>query len=142
MRAADAFEDFERWHQDRRNRLCHDLGIPTITLGVLGALAGVPLVGPVDLGLALLAGTLAFDLWFAPRQALGVSALGLALWAVGRLMPAEALALAFALGWVLQLAGHRVFERNAPAFTDNALHLVVGPRWIVWRWQRALLERR
>lgn len=131
------FDAFSAWHTDRRNRLCHDVGLPLISFAVLGALAKVPL-GPLDLGLVLLLGTLAFDLVLWRRQALGVFGMGVALWWVGRALPLPALGAAFALGWVFQLVGHRVFERNAPAFVTNLVHLVVGPRWLVRRWGRAL----
>jgi len=135
LRAAIA--DFERWHQDPRNRRCHDLGIPLITLAALGLLARAP----IDLGLALLATSFALDLWLEKRLALAVLAVGLALWAAGRALPAWGLGASFALGWVLQLLGHRAFEKNAPAFTTNLAHLAVGPRWLVNRWFRVLGDR-
>jgi len=35
----------------------------------------------------------------------------------------------FASGWVLNIAGHAVFEKNRPAFTDDPLSFVAGPVW-------------
>lgn len=151
-----ALLDFGAFHTTRGNRVCHALGLPAISAAVLGALAHVPLLAlplpsalgaeataqvEIDVALALLAVTLALDLVLNVRIALGVCALGLVLWAGARLAPWSALGALFALGWVLQLVGHRVFERNAPAFTKNVVHLFVGPRWLVNRIVRALPDR-
>ncbi|HEY8130532.1 MAG TPA: Mpo1-like protein, partial [Thermoanaerobaculia bacterium] len=37
----------------------------------------------------------------------------------------------FVLGWILQFVGHSVYEKRQPAFLTNALHLLVGPLWIL-----------
>ena len=47
--------------------------------------------------------------------------------------PAAVLGLAlgaFVAGWVFQLVGHSVYEKNRPAFLRNLSHLLVGPLWI------------
>ena len=139
-------DEFSTWHTDPRNRLCHDAGLPLISFAVLGGLAhiqtglGLPGHGPIDLAMLLLAGTLLFDLAAFRAQALGVLAMGLVLWGVGRLTPLPVLCGAFVLGWAFQLVGHRVYEGNKPAFTTNVIHLVVGPRWLVRRWTRCLIS--
>ena len=35
----------------------------------------------------------------------------------------------FLIGWILQISGHLVFEKNRPAFTKNIVHLLIGPMW-------------
>lgn len=35
----------------------------------------------------------------------------------------------FAVGWGLNILGHAVFERNAPAFKDDPLSFLAGPVW-------------
>lgn len=142
MNAAFArqLEEFERWHQHPGNRLCHDVGLPLITLATLGAGSHVPLLG-ADLSLWLLGGTLVLDLVIVPRLAVGVTGMGLLLYWIGRGMSAPWLAAAFIGGWIAQLVGHRLVERNAPAFTDNLVHLMIGPRWLVRRWARLLRRR-
>lgn len=143
-RLSARLKEFETWHTHARNRACHDLGIPLVTLAALGALARVPLgltlvwVGTLDLGLVLLVLTFLFDLWLQWRLAPAVLLVGTALWWVGSQLPAAGLVGAFVLGWFFQLLGHRVFEGNRPAFTDNLVHLAVGPRWLVNRWFRIL----
>lgn len=37
----------------------------------------------------------------------------------------------FVGGWTLNLAGHALFEKNAPAFADDPLSFVAGPMWEV-----------
>lgn len=134
-----ALIDFAAYHRTRGNRVCHYLGLPAIAAAALGALAQVELMGSgVDLGMVLLVVTLLFDLWLNGRIAVAVFLLGAALYAATAALPWAALGGLFAFGWVCQLVGHRVFERNAPAFTDNARHLLVGPRWLANRLVRAL----
>lgn len=35
----------------------------------------------------------------------------------------------FTVGWVLNLVGHKYFEKNAPAFRDDPLSFIAGPVW-------------
>lgn len=35
----------------------------------------------------------------------------------------------FTTGWALNIVGHAVFEKNAPAFKDDPLSFVAGPIW-------------
>ncbi len=46
---------------------------------------------------------------------------------------------AFAAGWALNLVGHQVFEKRAPAFSDDGLSFIAGP---VWDFQEMLKSRR
>lgn len=36
---------------------------------------------------------------------------------------------AFATGWALNIAGHSLYEKNAPAFAEDPLSFVMGPAW-------------
>jgi uncharacterized membrane protein YGL010W len=44
----------------------------------------------------------------------------------------------FASGWALQIIGHRVFEKNKPAFLADPYYLLVGPVWVAAEWMRIL----
>jgi len=44
----------------------------------------------------------------------------------------------FAGGWALQIIGHRVFEKNKPAFLSDPYYLLVGPIWALAEWMRLL----
>jgi uncharacterized membrane protein YGL010W len=50
--------------------------------------------------------------------------------AIGRGPALAAAAALFAVGWIFQLVGHAVYEKNRPAFARNLRHLLVGPLWI------------
>ncbi len=45
-------------------------------------------------------------------------------------------------GWVLNIAGHSVFEKNKPAFADDPLSFVVGPVWDVQQFFKGRSEVR
>ncbi|MBV8148823.1 MAG: DUF962 domain-containing protein, partial [Candidatus Eremiobacteraeota bacterium] len=48
MNKSELFTEYASYHADRRNRVCHAVGIPLIVLGIFGLAHGVRL-GPVDL---------------------------------------------------------------------------------------------
>lgn len=41
----------------------------------------------------------------------------------------------FTAGWVLNLVGHGLFEKNAPAFTEDPLSFLAGPIWDLQQWK-------
>lgn len=136
-KAAEFLADYGSYHRDVRNELTHVVGIPAILLSALMATANVPLfaIGGVyvDLGWVVVAALTAFyvslnvtlgvamGVVLVALQVLGVVAFGRSLWV--------ALGL-FVGGWALQFVGH-IWEGKRPAFTKNAIHLLIGPAWIV-----------
>jgi uncharacterized membrane protein YGL010W len=40
----------------------------------------------------------------------------------------------FVGGWALQLIGHKVFEKNKPAFLTDPYYLLVGAAWVTVEW--------
>ena len=44
----------------------------------------------------------------------------------------------FVGGWALQLIGHKVFEKNKPAFLADPYYLLVGPAWVAVEWMELL----
>ncbi len=126
-------EDYEADHRVRANKTTHAIGIPLLAVSILGLLGRVPLPLGLDLGTvaALAAGYYYVRLdW---RLGLPLALIALGLRALGGWLPSLLLAVAFAVGWVLQYAGHLVFERNQPAFHRNVEHLLVGPLWVFTR---------
>ena len=95
----------------------------------------------VDLAICVLLLTLLFDLRLNWRLAGGIFASGLLAYGVGLILPLVSLAGLFIVGWVLQIVGHRLFEKNSPAFLDNVVHLYIGPRWLINRLIRAVDAR-
>ena len=130
--------EFARYHQTVGNRVCHYIGIPLITIAVLGALASVDytfIIGVrtiyFDLAIGLLIITLVYDLTLSPSIAVGIFIAGLTAYVIAKQLSAFVLIGLFCVGWVMQITGHRHFEHNNPAFTDNLLHMFIGPRWLI-----------
>lgn len=128
-------DEYETYHTEHANELCHWFGIPLIITGaasLLGAVSlihawGITLTEPILLGITVF--------YVVIGRALGIlTALCLlALAAIGRMIPAFGGLGLFLIGWGLQLIGHSVFERRSPAFLSNLLHLLIGPAWLVDR---------
>ncbi len=128
------FEEYGAYHRDARNEATHAIGIPMIVLAVV-MWASHAQFGAVDLALLLIAAAAAFYVWLSPALGLAMTAILAALYVAGVVgLGANALVALglFAAGWALQFVGHH-FEGRRPAFTRNAMHLLVGPLWILDR---------
>jgi uncharacterized membrane protein YGL010W len=65
------------------------------------------------------------------RLALAMLPFAAGMYFLGRWMPLWLNAALFVLGWIFQFLGHSIYEKRQPAFLKNALHLLVGPLWIL-----------
>ena len=129
------FEEYGAYHRDRRNVICHEIGIPLIVLGIVALLRLVALSGPNPiLNLAALA-VIATSAYYL---SLGREVRAAALIAVAGMIVLYLIAAyvswpfaigAFVVGWIFQFVGH-AFEGKSPAFLTNLLHLLVGPLWV------------
>jgi len=129
---SELFAEYGSYHRDPRNRLCHFIGIPTIVLGTIAMLAAVR-IGPIDLALLFLVATLVYYASIDLRGTL-LSAVAFAvLYALGARLGWQIGLIAFVLGWVLQLVGHRL-EGSKPKFLENLIYLLVGPIYIFEEW--------
>jgi uncharacterized membrane protein YGL010W len=131
------FEDYEAYHRTIGNKVCHFIGIPSITvtlLGLLGALSFGPEIGDglirLDAGVLLWLGATLWYLTLDWRAGLPFSLCGLGCYFLGRALPFPALWSIFILGWVVQYVGHYVYEKKSPAFYKNLRHILIGPLWI------------
>ena len=125
------FADYAAYHQTAGNKAFHRLGIPLIMLTLLGLLARVPVVRPVDAAILLLVVAEVVYLILDWRLALAMLPVSVAFYFLGRWMPLWLNATLFVLGWIFQFLGHSIYEKKQPAFLKNALHLMVGPLWIL-----------
>ena len=135
------FTDYGRYHQTIGNQRTHAVGIPMIVVAILswashwvwvsspfrelpGSLLQVDFAGLIIL-LACL--------WYIYLDwKMGISflpALVAAYWLGRGLSPGCAAGL-FVAGWILQLLGHGLYEKESPAFTRNIEHLLIGPIWL------------
>ncbi len=48
---------------------------------------------------------------------------------------------AFSVGWALNLVGHAVHEKRAPAFSEDALSFIAGPVWDLEQLLRVAVQR-
>lgn len=72
-------------------------------------------------------------IYFAWATWLGVAMAGFVafLSVAASFLTAEGALVFFVAGWIFQILGHRLFEKNTPAFTKNLTHILVGPAWIL-----------
>ena len=129
------FSEYGAYHRDRRNLICHEIGIPLIVLAIIALLRLVTLSGPnVHLNLAEPA-VLATSVYYLllgreVRTAAVVAVAGLiVLYLIAAYVWWPYAIGAFAAGWAFQFVGH-AYEGKAPAFLTNLLHLLVGPLWV------------
>lgn len=126
-------DEYQTFHTQHANELCHWIGIPLIVAGVASLFGAVPLLPGWSITLTelVLAGVTGF--YLVEARALGaltaLCMIGIA--ATGRWMPAIGGLGLFLVGWGFQLVGHSVFEKRSPAFLNNLVHLLVGPAWLV-----------
>ena len=124
---AQLYTEYAGFHRDPRNRRAHAVGIPLIVLGLLGLFSSIPFrAGPID---PAAAAAIAVLLYYAAIDAVGALVCAVAfaaLYAVARVLPWEADAAAFVVGWGFQLLGHRL-EGNRPKFLENLVYLLIGP---------------
>ena len=128
------FEEYGAYHRDRRNLICHEIGIPLIVLGIIALLRLVTLTGTA-FNLAMLTVVVVMVYYAAAfgreaRAATYVAIAGLAvLYVVAAFVPWPYAIGAFVAGWFFQFVGH-AYEGKSPAFLTNLLHLLVGPLWV------------
>jgi uncharacterized membrane protein YGL010W len=137
-RAERLFDDYASAHRTPGNRLCHSVGIPLIVFSSILALATVPLGRGLTAAepVIVLVSIAEFALDPVPAAVFVVFSAGCD--AAGRMVAGAfgtipALVFAgtlFVVGWIFQLVGHAVFEKNRPAFARNLRHMLIGPLWI------------
>ena len=147
------FVEYADSHRHPTNRLTHKIAIPMIVFHIIAMLDWVKLVTlPVAGGFALTLGMVAFALamaWYL-AMSLKLGAIMVVLFALcfplGRLTPWPVVAAVAVVGWLIQLAGHAVWEKKSPAFLTNLLQALVGPMFFVaaltgdWREKTPALE--
>lgn len=126
--------DYGAYHRDRRNLICHEIGIPLIVLGIVALLRLVSLPGSAfslaSLAVVLMMVYYAIAFGREARAATYVAIVGLAvLYVVAGFVTWPFAVAAFVVGWIFQFVGH-AYEGKSPAFLTNLLHLLVGPLWV------------
>jgi uncharacterized membrane protein YGL010W len=118
--------EYATYHRDKRNQLCHEIGIPLIVLAIVIALRLVH-YGPVDLAMIAIVATCFYYASVAGAAAVNAIVGFIVLYAIATLLTWPFAV--FVIGWILQFVGH-YFEGKSPAFLTNLVHLLIGPLWI------------
>ena len=128
------FRDYSGHHQTAGNVRCHLVGIPMIVFGLNGLLA-VELFRvagwPVEITLLLILAFLPVQLRLDARLGAVFFVLSVAFYLAARMLWWPVNLGLFVAGWIFQFIGHAHYEKKAPSFMTNLIHLLVGPLWVL-----------
>jgi uncharacterized membrane protein YGL010W len=134
------FDDYASDHRHPMNRLTHKIAIPFIVFHIIAMLDWIKLGPSVDVAgytLALSVGhifylaTIAWYFTLHVPLALVMSVLVALAFPLAAVTPKPVVVAVAIIGWLVQLAGHSVFEKNRPAFTKNMMQALIGPLFFV-----------
>src|SRR3954471_150640 len=137
-RTVQLFDEYASSHRHPTNRLTHKIAIPLIVFHVMAMLDWVRLVsvpavpgGVVTLGMVAWAAAAVWYLRADVKLGLMVMALSALSFPIGRALPWWPVVAVAVVGWLVQLAGHVVWEKKQPSFLTNLVHALVGPMFFV-----------
>ena len=135
------FDDYAADHRHPMNRLTHKIAIPLIVFHIVAMLDWVKLpVPPVEIAGVVVHASLGHVIYLAGvgwyltlhvPLALVMAVLMAACFPLGAITPKPVVVGIAVVGWLVQLAGHSVFEKNRPAFVKNMLQALIGPLFFV-----------
>lgn len=129
------FAEYANDHRHPMNQLTHKIAIPMIVFHIVTMLDWVKLghVGSFDLTAAHVMFVVAISWYLAMFPKLGVvmAVLFGLCFPLGRLTPPPVVIALAIVGWLVQLAGHAVWEKKSPSFLRNILQALVGPIFFV-----------
>ena len=133
------FRDYAALHRHPMTHKTHAICIPVIVMTVFGFLNVIPghweLLGVrLGWGEAALAGLVAFYAVHDAKLAFIAAPIGAALAATTHFLPWWALLAIAVPAWILQLAGHAIWEKNKPSFATNLVQLFIGPAFFLRDW--------
>lgn len=130
---------YSSYHRNPYNILMHFLGIPTIVFSILlflsvfqlGYLSYIFNLSTL-FALIVLIYYFLLDIYLPLFVIVWIIPLFLLIRALHQFeLPLIFISIAlFVVGWVFQIIGHSVFEKNKPAFLDNLVQLLIGPLFI------------
>jgi uncharacterized membrane protein YGL010W len=127
---------YAEFHRHPANVACHKIGIPLVTFNAIAMLGWIAPLG-IPLTIPLFVAVIA---WYATldRPLAGIMAAAYALCIVaGSFCPVWLVIATGVVGWIVQFAGHGIWEKRSPAFFTNLAQLLVGPLFVA-----AVLARR
>lgn len=133
-----ALIDYKKEHSNSNNQFCHYIGVPTIVFSILGMLQYLNIAN-FPLNLSLVAITI-FTILYAQaykRWSIMFLVISLIFYFVASAFSLMTHVMLFVIGWIFQLVGHYIFEKNSPSFYKNFVHLYVGPLWLIAKLDQA-----
>jgi uncharacterized membrane protein YGL010W len=125
------FADYASHHQTIGNKWFHRFGIPMIMFSLIGMLVRVPIAPHIDAAIALIVIAEIVYAMLDWRLAAIMLLISAAFYFAAAALPFWINVVLFVVGWIFQFVGHSFYEKRQPAFLTNALHLLVGPLWIL-----------
>lgn len=115
--------DYASYHTTEGNRRAHMIGIPLIVFAV---------VRWTQIGSPFPLAALVLPVYFVWSRRVGwiMTAFIALCAAVGAYTPLRASVAVFVAGWLFQIYGHAVHEKNRPALLDNLTHALIGPAFV------------
>ena len=117
--------------------MTHIFGMPMVVFSGIGILSKVVLwspspgsLFPIDLGLFLFLIGSIFALRADYKIGVPFTLYAYLNYLISRHLPMNILVAIQVVGWILQIYGHSIYEKKAPAFLTTISHLCVGPLWI------------
>ena len=126
------FEEYAAYHRHPMNRLTHKIAIPLIVFHMVAMLDWIPL-WRLPLGFHLTAAHLVYVgvvAWYASLDLRLARVMAIAYgvcFPLGWITPKLIVVLVAVFAWIIQLAGHVVWEKKQPAFLKNIVQAFVGP---------------
>ncbi|MDP2340363.1 MAG: DUF962 domain-containing protein [Deltaproteobacteria bacterium] len=130
------FLDYAAAHKHPTNRLTHKIAIPVIVFHIIAMLDWIKLpvdvVGvPLSVGHIVYVAAVLFYLRLHAPLGLLMAVLFALCFPIAAVTPGPVVIALAVVGWVVQLAGHAVWEKNRPAFATNLLQALIGPLFFV-----------
>ena len=125
------FQQYSKDHQHPTNRLTHKVAIPAILFHLFAMMWKVPLAGDalpwLTLGLPVGLAASAFWILHLPKAGFLLAVVTFVMGPLGAMLSWPVLIAIAIVGWTVQLAGHKVWEKNQPSFVRNMFQSLVGP---------------
>lgn len=130
------FTEYAESHRHPTNRLTHKIAIPLIVFHTVAMLDWVrlftlPSGWTVTLAQPVFLVAAAVWIGWDVKAGIVVTLASLLAFPLGHHTPKWAVLAIALVGWLIQLAGHAVWEKKQPAFVRNLVQALVGPIFFV-----------
>ncbi len=120
--------EYARSHQNKTNKLIHNICVPTITFSILGILWSMT----PWLTILLILVALGFYISLSLKYTLAMLVSSIIIFGVLFYLPyrLEVCLVIFVVSWILQFIGHHL-EGEKPSFFKDIQFLLIGPLWVL-----------